>query len=242
VKAVVLAAGLGTRLGELTADSAKGALDVGGRPLVAHVVAHLVRCGFVEVAVNLHYRAEQVREALDDPALGARIHWFPEQELLGTAGALAPMRSFLGDDAFVVHYGDVLTDHDLGALAEAHKRHDALLTLLVHERPSSNSIVEFEDGGRVTRFVERPSVGERAGASSQWVNSGICVCSPEVLELVPPPPPPSDLARDIVPVAVQSGRVFAETLSGYRCAVDSPERLEEARRALAEHRWCPPLD
>src|SRR5436305_10650884 len=111
VKAVVLAAGLGKRLGDLTADRSKVSLLVGGRPIILHVVDHLAACGFDEIAVNLWYRPDQVRAALANAP--ADITWFEETELLGTAGALTQMQGFLaGEDAFLVHYGDVLTDHD----------------------------------------------------------------------------------------------------------------------------------
>jgi NDP-sugar pyrophosphorylase family protein len=234
MKAVVLAAGLGTRLGELTADRAKPALEVGGRPIVAHVVAHLAARGFDAVAVNLHQWPEQVRAALADawPA----IAWFEEDELLGTAGALTAMRGFLADaDAFLVHYGDILTDHDLGGLLERHRASGALLTMLVHARPGSNSVVTLDDDDRVVGFLERPTEAERAGADSPWVNSGIYACSRAVLELVPGRP--SDMARDVVPSALARGVVRAERLRGYRCAIDAPARLAEAERAIAAGEW-----
>jgi len=238
MKAVVLAAGLGTRLGELTAERSKPALLVGGHALIAHVVAHLDECGFEEVAVNLSYRPDQVRAALADarPA----IRWFEESELLGTAGALSPMHDFLsGEEAFLVHYGDVLTDHDLGAMLTRHRERDALLTMLIHERPGSNSVVAVDETGRVVAFLERPTDDERRGVASSWVNSGIYVCSAAVLELLPRAP--SDFARDLVPRAMAAGAVFAEPLAGFRCAVDSPDRLGEAEAAFQTGRWRSPL-
>jgi NDP-sugar pyrophosphorylase family protein len=238
MKAVVLAAGLGTRLGELTSERPKVALRVGGHAIVAHVVAHLARCGFDEIAVNLWYKPDQVRAALADSA--ARITWFEEPELLGTAGALIPMHPFLaGQRAFLVHYGDVVTDHDLGAMFSRHSGRSGLLTMLVHERPGSNSIVGVDSDWRVRTFLERPSAEERCRAGSPWVNSGVYAVSAELLPLLPPPP--SDVARDLIPRALGAGAVFAEPLDGFRCAVDSPERLEEAEIALADGRWRSPL-
>jgi len=230
VKAVVLAAGRGTRLGALTDDRPKPALEVAGRPLVARIADHLVRCGCDALAVNLHYRGDQVRAALRDAAVP--IAWYEEDELLGTAGALAPMRGFLaGEEAFLVHYGDVLTDHDLGGLLERHRRRGALLTLLVHERAASNSVVVVDEAWRVTRFLERPSADERRGVGSRWVNSGVYACSAAVLDLLPQPP--ADIARELVPHVLGEGAVHAEPLAGFRVAVDSPARLAEAERALA---------
>lgn len=238
MKAVVLAAGLGTRLGALTAERPKAALRVGGHAIVAHVVAHLARCGFDEIAVNLWYQPDQVRAALADSS--ARITWFEEPELLGTAGALVPMSEFLASErAFLVHYGDVLTDHDLGAMLNRHSRRGGLLTMLVHERSGSNSVVGVDSDWRVRAFLERPSTEERDRVGSPWVNSGVYAVSADVLPLLPPPP--SDVARDLIPRVLGAGTVLAEPLEGFRCAVDSPERLEEAAIALATGRWPSPL-
>src|SRR5579864_532417 len=162
MKAVVLAAGHGTRLGVMTAQTPKPALSVGGRPIIAHVLGHLARCGFDEVAVNVHYRSTQVRDAVASvPDLGLNVAWFPERELLGTAGALVPMRDFLSDaDGFLVHSGDVLTDHDLGAMLARHGSRRALMTVLVHERQRSNSLVVIGEDDELVRFLERPTDAE----------------------------------------------------------------------------------
>ena len=232
MKAVVLSAGYGTRLGELTRDMPKALLPVGGRPLVERVLSNLARCGFDEVAVNLHYRPELIRERLGDgSALGVRIEYSHEPELLGTAGTLASLRDFLAGDAFLVHYGDILTDEDLGALAAEHRRRGALLTLLVHDRPGSNSVVVLDDERRIVEFAERPAPDDPVRKRSSWTNSGICVCAPEVLDLVPPPP--SDLARDVLPRLAGRPGVYGRPLSGWRVAVDSPERYRHAEQLVA---------
>jgi mannose-1-phosphate guanylyltransferase len=238
MKAVVLAAGRGTRLGELTADRPKPALPVGGHPIIAHVVAQLVRCGFDKIAVNVHYEPDQVRAALADAE--ARITWFEEPELLGTAGALAPMREFLeGERAFLLHYGDVLTDHDLRGMLTRHNNRRALLTMLVHERRGSNSVVVLDEASRIVEFLERPSGDERRRIASPWVNSGVYAFDVALLELISSGP--SDIAADIVPRVLASGAAFGEPLKGFRCAVDSAERLVEAERALETGRWSSPL-
>jgi NDP-sugar pyrophosphorylase family protein len=232
VKAVVLSAGYGTRLGDLTRDLPKPLLPVAGRPLVEHVILNLARGGFDEIAVNLHYRPELVRDALGDgSALGVRITYSYEPELLGTAGTLASLRPFLSGSQFAVHYGDVVTDHDFAAMLDAHRRRSALLTLLVHARPGSNSVVVLDDAMRLTEFVERPDAGHPARTRSAWVHSGACICDPGVLDLIPPAP--SDLARDLLPHLAGRADVYGYPLDGMRVAVDSPERYLEAELALS---------
>ena len=235
MRAIVLSAGYGTRLGELTQELPKALLPVADRPLVEHILLNLARHGFDEVAVNLHYRPELVQDALGDGSrLGVRIEYSYEPELLGTAGTLASLRGFLGDGPFLVHYGDVLTNEDLGALAAEHQARGALLTLLVHERPGSNSVVVLDDERRIVEFAERPPADDPVRERSSWTNSGICVCDPAVLDLVPPAP--SDLARDLLPALAGRPDVYARPLTRRRIAVDSPDRYRQAV-TLVEEGW-----
>ncbi len=233
MKAIVLSAGYGRRLGDLTRDLPKPLLQIGDRPLIEHVLLNLARCGFDEVAVNLHHRPELLRERLGDgSALGVRLTYSYEPELLGTAGTLASLRSFVAGGPFAAHYGDVLTDHDFGAMLDFHRRRAALLTLLVHARPGSNSVVVLDDEQRLVDFAERPADDDPVRERSDWVNSGAFICDPRVLELIPPAP--SDLARDLLPQLVGRGDVYGYPLSGMRVAVDSPERYRDAERLVAE--------
>jgi NDP-sugar pyrophosphorylase family protein len=236
---MVLAAGYGTRLGEATRAVPKAMLDVHGRPLVEWILRHLAAQAIDEVALNVHFQAEQIERHLGDGSeLGLRITYSREPVLLGTAGALRKMADFLGaTDPFLVQYGDVVTDQPFAPIVDAHWRSGALATLLVHQRRGSNSVIELDAENRVTRFLERPGPEERAGVDSDWVNSGICVCSPELLERIPEGE--SDLPRDVIVPAVGEGRIFAVPLTGYRCAVDSPERLNQLRAAIADRHDIP---
>ena len=115
-------------------------------------------------------------------------------------------------------------------MLEFHRARKALVTILVHQRVRSNSIIELDSEGRVTRILERPTDAQRQGISSPWVNSGIYLCAPGFLDLITPGIA-SDLPRDVFPKAIATGHMFAFPLTGYRCAVDSPERLAEVRAA-----------
>jgi len=235
MKAMLLCAGFGTRLGDLTRDLPKPLLHVHEHPLIAYLLSHLSAQGFREVAINVHFRADLIQDYVGD---GRRwnlaITYSHEPELLGTAGGLKKMdRFFRGEEAFLVHYGDILTDQDLRGMLEFHRRQGALATLLLHQRARSNSMVSLDAERRITGFLERPTEELRQGISTPWVNSGVCVCDPEVLDAIPTGTP-CDLPRDVFTKLVGSGRLFGYPLSGYRCAIDSPERLEQARRALRE--------
>lgn len=244
MKALVLCAGFGTRLGDLTREVPKPMLPIGDRPMLAYLLAHLRAHGVREVAINLHFRPEVIREAFGDGSRwGLRLHYSEEPTLLGTAGALRHLASFFREEScFLVQYGDIVTDHDLRALVDFHRKRDALATLLVHPRPRSNSAVSLDPEGRIVGFLERPTAEVRAGVETPWVNSGLCVASPELLDLIPERIP-ADLPRDVYVPLAGTGRLFGMPLAGFRCAVDSPERLELARAAVADGRCrIQPLD
>ena len=237
MKALVLCAGYGTRLGDLTRELPKPMLSLGPQPLLAYLLGHLRAQGFTQLAINLHFRPEIIREFLGTGAAwGLEVTYSPEPELLGTAGGLKRLaRFFENEECFLVQYGDVLTDQDLIALVRFHREHAAVATLLLHQRARSNSVVTLDAAGRISGFLERPTDAARQGVDSPWVNSGLCVCSPEILAAIPADRP-CDLPRDVFARLVATGRLFGFPLTGYRCAIDSPERLAEARAAVAEGR------
>ncbi|MCA1592233.1 MAG: nucleotidyltransferase family protein, partial [Acidobacteria bacterium] len=126
MRAMILAAGYGTRLWPLTIDRAKPAIPFMGRPLVGYVAEYLAGYGCDEVIVNLHHRPESVREALGDGSrFGVRLHYVEEPVILGTSGALDNARTLLEGGTFVVINGKLATDINLKEAFETHRRTDA---------------------------------------------------------------------------------------------------------------------
>jgi NDP-sugar pyrophosphorylase family protein len=155
---MILAAGYGTRLWPLTVDRTKPAIPFMGRPLVGYVAEYLASFGVREVLVNLHHRPESVRQALGDGSrFGVTLDYIDEPEILGTSGALDNAREFLEEDTFVVVNGKIVTDIDLNAAFETHKRTRALATLVLRPNRSLErySTVIVEDG-LVREFGEMP--------------------------------------------------------------------------------------
>jgi NDP-sugar pyrophosphorylase family protein len=231
VKALVLCGGFGTRLGKLCQERPKPLLKVGRLALVEHTLLRLGAAGLHDVFVNLHFGAAKLRARLGDGRrYGVRINYFPEESLLGTAGTprALGLAELLNGDGLLVHYGDVLSEHPLDRLVARHRESGARARIVVHERPGSNSRVTLGAEDRVERFVERPADGA-AGTGTPWAFSGICALSAVCVASLPEAP--SDLPRDVFPALARSGQLFAERHVGYRCAIDSPERLESARRA-----------
>ena len=149
MRAMILAAGYGTRLWPLTVDRAKPAIPFMGRPLVGYVAEYLAGYGFRDVVVNLHHRPESVRAALGDGSrFGVRLHYVEEPVILGTSGAVDNARGLLEGETFVVINGKIATDIDLSAALETHRRRGALATLVLRPNPRRErfSTVLVKDG------------------------------------------------------------------------------------------------
>src|ERR1039458_3479026 len=130
MRAMVLAAGLGTRLRPLTYEITKPMVPVLDRPVMEHIVDLLDRHGFEQVIANLHHFPDTIRDHF-----GERIEYRYEEELLGTAGGVRACADFFGGAFFLGISGDALTDIDLGALAARHRETGGVATLAVKQVP-----------------------------------------------------------------------------------------------------------
>src|SRR5919202_3708507 len=168
MRAMILAAGYGTRLWPLTIDRAKPAIPFMGRPLVGYVAEYLARYGFGEIVVNLHHRPESVRAALGDGArFGVSFRYVNEPTILGTGGALDNARSLLEGDTFVVVNGKIATDIDLDAALETHRRTRALATLVLRANSERERYSRVQMRyGLVTGFGDSPASDNAGSANS----------------------------------------------------------------------------
>jgi len=233
MRAMILAAGEGTRLRPLTDRLPKPMLPVAGRPLLVHQIELLRRHGVREIAVNLWHRPQAAIGALGDgSALGVRIAWSIEERLLGTAGGVKHMAPFFADGTFFVLYGDVLTDADLSALLAFHRQRGAALTMALH-RPAALrqcGVAHIDGTGRVLEFVEKPVPGEEP---SGWANAGVYAVEPEVLDQIPADEP-FDFAYELFPLLLARGvPLFGYASDALVVDIGTPERYERAQQAAA---------
>jgi mannose-1-phosphate guanylyltransferase len=156
--ALVLTAGLGTRLQPLTFVRAKPAIPLGGEPLIRRIVRWLVHHDVTELVLNLHYKPESIAGVLGDGAdLGARVRYSWEQpDVLGSAGGPRLAAPLVGVDQFLIVNGDTLTDLDLSRLVSTHRASDALVTLALvpNTQPEQYGGIRLEED-RVVGFVPR---------------------------------------------------------------------------------------
>jgi len=163
-RALVLTAGLGTRLQPLTLARAKAAAPVDGEPLARRTIRWLVSQGFTDLVLNLHHKPESITAAVGDGGdLGARVRYSWESPVLGSAGgprhALPLLLDRDAENTFVLVNGDTLTDVDLRAMIDDHRRHGALVTmaLIPNPRPDKYGGVRLDDRGAALGFVRRGS-------------------------------------------------------------------------------------
>jgi mannose-1-phosphate guanylyltransferase len=191
MRAMILAAGLGTRLRPLTYVMPKPVAPVLNRPIVAWIAELLARHGFEDVVANLSYLPEQIRDVLGDGSgFGLRIEYSEEPEPLGTAGGVGKVRDFLGEtDSFLIISGDALTSIDLSAMRDAHEANverGAILTIATKRVADTTQFgVAITDAdGRIQGFQEKP---EPAEALSDLANCGIYMFRSDIFDHFPPP-------------------------------------------------------
>lgn len=186
-RALVLAAGFGRRLRPLTDELPKPLLPVAGRPLVAWTLDALVEAGCEAIAVNLHHLSEAIPAALGERHRRVPLYYSREPEILGTLGAVGPLRDFLGGaDEILIVNGDSLCRWPLRALLERHRKTGAAATLLVAERADPRGFgggVALAEDGRVLGF--RSASLAAAVARRRRVFAGAQVWRPELLARVP---------------------------------------------------------
>jgi mannose-1-phosphate guanylyltransferase len=201
MRAMVLAAGLGTRLRPLTYEINKPMVPVLDRPVMAHIVDLLDRHGFDETIANLHYFPDSIRDYF-----GERLAYRTEAELLGTAGGVRGCAEFFGDEAFLVISGDALTDIDLGAFAARHREAGGVATLAVKKVADTREygVVLHDRAGRITGFQEKPEPEE---ALSDLGNCGIYIFEPRIFDYFPDRPF-VDWAQDVFPALLANDVPF----------------------------------
>ncbi len=227
VRAVLLAAGLGTRLRPLTNAVPKCLIPIAGRPLLDYWFDRLAEVGVRDVLINTHCMVQQVRSYLDGVKAtgGFRIIEAYEPELLGSAGTIHANRAFARtDEDCLIIYADNLSDLDLTELMRVHRSHQDPITMVLFRTPTPTrcGIAQIDREGRVIEFQEKPS-----DPKSNLANAGVyAVTSAAYREIADMDG--FDLASDVMPKFI--GRMRGWVWDGYHRDVGTPESLAQARR------------
>jgi len=244
MKAMIFAAGLGTRLQPITNQTPKALVEVGGEPLLGYQLKRLAHFGFTSIVVNVHHFGAQVKSFLFNFKIaGVEIAISDESDmLLDTGGGLWNAASFFSDgEPFLVHNVDILSNVDLGKLYQQHKSTSALATLLVSERESSRHFL-FNKMGQL-RGWENVKTGEKKlpcrleEAMIPLAFSGIHVINPTIFSLHH-----QNGTFSIIDVYLQlcclnsivAYKVSPETIIH---DIGTPQKLEEANRMVSEGKF-----
>jgi len=185
VKAMVLAAGQGTRLRPATESKPKALVPVAGRPMIEYPLLLLRHYGIREVVINLHHFGEQIENRLGDgKAFGLEISYSREPELLDTGGGLLKAKSFLRDGAFIVINTDALIDVNLALLIDFHGKMNAAATLVLRadDRADEYGSMEIDANGRICRFLDSKAPLAPVGSTRKLMFTGVQILDPKVFE------------------------------------------------------------
>jgi mannose-1-phosphate guanylyltransferase len=232
MKAVILAAGKGERLGEVTRQLPKPMIQFQGKPILEHNIDLCRKYGATAIYINTHHLPDLIRGHFGDGTRwGVNIEYSFEPELLGTAGAVKSFERNLSEEPFFVLYGDNYSNYDLDALKKVQTGNNALAVIAFHWRKetSSSGVAEFGGKRRILRFIEKPKPGE---STSHWVNAGIYYFSPEIFTYLPQGY--SDFAKEIFPLLLRKHvPLFGVCRSTDVRAFDTPEMLQNSMKGSA---------
>ncbi len=185
VKAMVLAAGVGSRLDPLTQQLSKPMVPLMNRPVMEHIINLLRKHGITDIMCNLHYLPDQVPHYFGAGSrLGVRMQYINEEELTGDAGGVRACRDFFGTSTFVVIMGDLITDLDLSYVIRQHQEKNAVATIALKkvEDVSQFGVAVMDENGFITGFQEKPDPSK---AISNLASTGVYVCEPEIFDVMP---------------------------------------------------------
>ena len=186
MKAMILAAGFGTRLKPLTNNLPKPLFPILNRPILEHTINFLKSQGIQEIAINLHHKSEKIINYFGDgKKLGVNLHYSKEEKILGTAGGIKKLQKFFKNEPFYVINSDVLTDINLSDVMRFHKEKKSKLTLVVRKvsNPNKYQPILRSDQGRIESFLGHSITNSKN--STQVMFTGIQIIEPDIFSRIP---------------------------------------------------------
>ncbi|NBV98019.1 MAG: NDP-sugar synthase [Proteobacteria bacterium] len=243
LKAMVLAAGIGSRLEPLTSILPKPLVQIAGRPVMEHILLLLKKHGITDVVSNTYHLAPKLHDYFADikQREGIDIHFIHESKLSGVAGGIRACKEYLKGSTVCIIMGDALTNADLTKLLQAHlkavKENNCKVTIakMQVEDTKHFGVVVTDGKGRVINFQEKPKPEE---ALSNWANTGIYFFEPEILDMIPDveEAPTYDVAHDLFPKLLEAGiymQAVAVDADIYWADIGTPQQYIQTMKDIA---------
>ena len=228
MKGIIIAAGKGTRLLPLTENVPKVMLEIGGKPAIEHVINMMKSAGIKDIAITTHHLFHIIQNYFSDGRdFGVSIIYTKEKELVGNSGGIKTLENFI-DGTFVVIYGDNIADVNLYEMVEFHKNKGASATIGVYhekEKPETKGIIETDDNGKITSFLEKPK-----NPKSNIANAAIYILGPSVFRYIPEGF--SDFGKDVFPAMLFAGEPMYVFDVKKLIDIGTFETLEQARNSF----------
>jgi len=228
MNALILSAGLGTRLQGIAAETPKPMMEIGGKPLLDLLIRKLLNLGIEKILINTHHNHEVIEKFIAEQEYKERIKLVFEESLLGTAGTLKKNIDFLAKSDFFVLHGDTYFEDDLVTFLATHNQTDEkiLVTMgtFITSTPESCGTVTCDQNRVVTHFYEKDQ-----NSPSKEANSAIYILKSKLAtEIQTLKDNESDISRDLIPKLL--GQIYAYQFSGNFLDIGTPETLEAARK------------
>lgn len=177
-KAVILAAGRGTRMGEITRETPKPLLPIAGRPMLLHILDRVATAGITDVFLVTGYLADQLESVALSHGINVTFH--RQHEVNGTGSAALLARDWAGNDPFLLTFGDILAEsHHYTGMRDVLPGHTGVLAARHVEDPYQGAAIYIDENYRISRIIEKPPIGTSA---TPWNSAGIYVFTPAVFE------------------------------------------------------------
>jgi NDP-sugar pyrophosphorylase family protein len=242
MKAMVLAAGQGTRLRPITDGIPKALVPVAGRPMIEYALLLLRHYGIVEIVINLHHFGRQIENHLGDGSkLGLQISYSNEPALLDTGGGLRKARSFLQDGAFIVINTDALIDVNLAELIAFHKNRQAIATLVLRpdEQADQYGSMDVDGDGRICRFLKTKIALQPTAPTRKLMFTGVQILEPKVFDYMESHGAGEKFSttRQTYPRMLLAGEpLYGFCFEGFWQDLGTIERIKQTEASLAQGR------
>ena len=223
MKVIILAGGYGTRLSEYTKAIPKPMIDINGKPMLYHIMKFYAKHGFKNFYIALGYKGEVIKKFFKKKSYGWKINLIETGKNTMTGGRLKRLKKYIGDETFMMTYGDGLSNVNLKNLLKFHKKNKKLVTLVAVRPPARFGVIKFK-GNFVNYFKEKSKLDEG------WINGGFFVMEPKFLKFIKNDS--TYLEREPLEKLTKRRQLIAYKHEGFWQCVDTKRDLDKIKKIL----------